>query len=303
MDQTPADRTRLREAGLLALVLLLVAAGGIAWWTGVPKAADVVWAGADLVTLVPAVVWVAADLRARRWGADLLAVLALVATLAVGENLAGAIVAAMVATGRVLEAGAQRRASANLTALLDRAPRVAHLRTATGHQTVPVGEVRPGDLIVVLPGEVVPVDGVLPDGGTFDESALTGEPLPVSRPAGDTVHSGVVNGGAAVDVRASAAAADSAYAGVVRLAEQAAARTARIARIADRVAVWFLPASLLIAALAWLLTGAADRAVAVLVTATPCPLLLAVPIAVTGGMSRASKAGVVVKDGAALEAL
>ncbi|MGW5740496.1 heavy metal translocating P-type ATPase [Amycolatopsis sp. NPDC003861] len=303
MDHTPADRTQRREAGLLALVLLLVAVGGITRWTGAPVGADVVWAVADLVTLVPAVVWVAADLRARRWGADLLAVLALVATLAVGEYLAGAIVAAMVATGRVLEARAQRRASRNLTALLDRAPRVAHLRSEGGHETVPVGTVRPGDLIVVLPGEVVPVDGVLPDGGTFDESALTGEPLPVQRPADETVHSGVVNAGAAVDVRASAAAADSAYAGVVRLAEQAAARTAGVARIADRVAVWFLPASLLIAALAWLLTGEADRAVAVLVTATPCPLLLAVPIAVTGGMSRASKAGVVVKDGAALEAL
>ncbi|WP_370962556.1 heavy metal translocating P-type ATPase [Amycolatopsis sp. cg9] len=295
--------SRLREAALLAAVLVLVAAGGVAWWAGARTAANVVWAAAAAVTLVPAVVWVAADLRARRWGADLLAVLALAATVAVGEYLAGAIVAAMVATGRVLEAGAQRRASRNLTALLDRAPRVAHLRTGTGHETVPVDAVRPGQLIVVLPGEVVPVDGVLPEGGTFDESALTGEPLPVSRRAGDTVHSGVVNAGAAAGVRASAAAADSAYAGVVRLAEQAAARTARVARVADRVAIWFLPASLLLAALAWALTGEAGRAVAVLVTATPCPLLLAVPIAITGGMSRASKAGVVVKDGAALEAL
>ncbi|VVJ21702.1 Uncharacterised protein [Amycolatopsis camponoti] len=298
-----ASPSRLREVALLAAVLVLVAAGGAAWWAGADTAANVVWATADAVTLVPAVVWVAADLRARRWGADLLAVLALAATVAVGEYLAGAIVAAMVATGRVLEAGARRRASRNLTALLDRAPRVTHLRTETGHETVPVDVVRPGQLIVVLPGEVVPVDGVLPNGGTFDESALTGEPLPVSRPAGDTVHSGVVNAGAAVEVRASAAATDSAYAGVVRLAEQAAARTARVARVADRVAIWFLPASLLIAALAWALTGEAGRAVAVLVTATPCPLLLAVPIAVTGGMSRASKAGVVVKDGAALEAL
>ncbi|WP_328615234.1 heavy metal translocating P-type ATPase [Amycolatopsis sp. NBC_00355] len=301
----PAENSpsRVREIGLLTGVVALLAAGGVAWWAGASVAANVVWAAADVVTLVPAVVWVAADLRARRWGADLLAVLALAATVAVGEYLAGAIVAAMVATGRVLEAGAQRRASRNLTALLDRAPRVAHLRTATGHETVPVDAVRAGQLVVVLPGEVVPVDGSLPDGGLFDESALTGEPLPVSRQAGETVHSGVVNAGAAVDVLARATAADSAYAGVVRLAEQAAARTARLARLADRVAVWFLPASLLIAGLAWALTGEAVRAVAVLVTATPCPLLLAVPIAITGGMSRASKAGVVVKDGAALEAL
>ncbi|HKN54468.1 MAG TPA: heavy metal translocating P-type ATPase, partial [Amycolatopsis sp.] len=184
-----------------------------------------------------------------------------------------------------------------------RAPREAHVREGTGYVTVPVGEIVAGQLIVVLPGEVVPVDGLLPDGGLFDESALTGEPLPVARPPEDTVHSGVVNAGAAVDIRAVATAADSTYAGVVRLAEQAAARTARVARIADQVAVWFLPASLLIAAAAWVLSGQPERAVAVLVTATPCPLLLAVPIAVTGGMSRASKAGVVVKDGAALEAL
>ncbi|WP_026468308.1 hemerythrin domain-containing protein [Amycolatopsis balhimycina] len=126
--------SRLREFALLATVLALVAGGGAAWWAGAGTAANIVWAAADAVTLVPAVVWVAADLRARRWGADLLAVLALAATVAVGEYLAGAIVAAMVATGRVLEAGAQRRASRNLTALLDRAPRVAHLRTAAADQ-------------------------------------------------------------------------------------------------------------------------------------------------------------------------
>ena len=293
----------LKEAGLLAVVVVLAGIGGAAWWLDAPFVADIAWASATALTLIPAAVWVAADLRAKRWGADLLAVLALAATLAVGEYLAGAIVAAMVATGRVLEAAAQRRASRNLTALLDRAPRIAHLRTATGHEPVPVAEVTAGQLIVVLPGEVVPVDGTLPAGGLFDESALTGEPLPVQRPPDDTVHSGVVNAGAAVDVHAGATAADSTYAGVVRLAEEAAARTARVARIADRVAVWFLPASLLIAAAAWLLTGEPVRAVAVLVTATPCPLLLAVPIAVTGGMSRAARAGVVVKDGAALEAL
>ncbi|MGW4488994.1 heavy metal translocating P-type ATPase [Amycolatopsis sp. NPDC004368] len=301
--RTEAIPPRLRETALLAGVLLLVAGGAVAWWLGAARVADWVWAGAVVLTLVPAVAWVAADLRARRWGADLLAVLALAATVAVGEFLAGAIVATMVATGRVLEAGARRRASRSLTALLERAPRVAHLRTAAGHETVPVDSVRAGQLVVVLPGEVVPVDGVVPDGGIFDESALTGEPLPVTRQANDTIRSGVLNAGAAVDVRASATAAASAYAGVVRLAEQAAARSARVARIADRVAIWFLPVALLIAALAWLLTGEAERAVAVLVTATPCPLLLAVPIAVTAGMSRASKAGVVVKDGATLEAL
>ncbi|HWD03245.1 MAG TPA: heavy metal translocating P-type ATPase [Amycolatopsis sp.] len=241
--------------------------------------------------------------RAGRWGADSLAVLALAATLAVGEYLAGAVIAVMVATGQVLEAGARRRAGRDLTALLDRAPRIAHLKSGSGFRSVPVADVCVGDEVVVLPGEVVPVDAVVVGEGLFDESALTGEPLPVSRPSGTTVHSGVVNAGAAVTVRASASAVDSTYAGVVRLAESAAAHSAPIARLADRAAIWFLPAALVLAGLAWLLTGSATRAVAVLVTATPCPLLLAVPIAVTAGMSRASRAGVVVKDGAALEAL
>ncbi|MEV4603381.1 heavy metal translocating P-type ATPase [Amycolatopsis sp. NPDC049253] len=301
----PDGRSRpwwLRESALLVAVVALLLAGGILWFSGV-AGAGACWAAATIVALAPTAWWVARDLRARRWGADSLAVLALASTLAVGEFLAGAVIAVMVATGRMLESGARRRAGRDLTALLDRAPRVAHVRAGSELRSVPVGDVREGDQVVVLPGEVVPVDGQLPAGGLFDESALTGEPLPVSRPADDTVHSGVVNAGAAVEVRATASARDSTYAGVVRLAETAAAHTAPVARLADRAAVWFLPAALTLAGLAWLLTGVVDRAVAVLVTATPCPLLLAVPIAVTAGMSRASRAGVVVKDGAALESL
>ncbi|WP_414638606.1 heavy metal translocating P-type ATPase [Actinophytocola sp.] len=287
---------------LLVLVTALLAGGGVALFAG-PLPANVLWAAADVVTLVPATGWVIADLRARRYGADLLALLALGSTLAVGEFLAGAIVAAMVATGRVLEAAAQRRAGRDLSALLARAPSRAHVRRGADVAVTPIGQVRRGDLVVVLPGEVVPVDGTLAGDGTFDESALTGEAVPVTRTAPDPVRSGVVNAGAAVDLRATATAADSTYAGVVELAQQAAAGSAPVARLADRIAVWFLPTALLIAALAWAFTGAPDRAVAVLVTATPCPLLLAVPIAVTGGMSRASRSGVVVKGGAALELL
>lgn len=295
-------RTPPREALLLLAVAVLLAGGGVSWWWS-PSAADAMWAAATAAALVPAVWWVALDLRRRRYGADLLAVLALASTLATAEYLAGAVVALMVATGRLLEAAAGRRAGRDLSALLDRAPNQAHVRRGDRVDTVPVDEVRPGDVVVVLPGEVVPVDGVSAVAGVFDESALTGEAAAVDRPAGDTVRSGVVNTGAAVDIRASATAAGSTYAGVVRLAEQAAAGTAPVARLADRVAVWFLPLALVISAAAWIASGDVVRAVAVLVTATPCPLLLAVPIAVTGGMSRASRSGVVVKDGAALELL
>jgi heavy metal translocating P-type ATPase len=296
-------RARLSgETVLLVLVTALLGAGGAARFGG-PVRADILWAAADVVALVPAIVWVVADLRARRYGADLLALLALGSTLAVGEFLAGAIIGAMVATGRVLEAAAQRRAGRDLSALLERAPSQAHLRQGDVVATVVIGEVRRGDQVVVLPGEVVPVDGTLVEGGTFDESALTGEAIPVTRAASDLVRSGVVNAGAVVDLRATASAEDSTYAAVVALAQQAAASSAPVARLADRIAVWFLPAALLIAALAWLFSGDPGRAVAVLVTATPCPLLLAVPIAITAGMSRASRSGVVVKGGAALELL
>ncbi|KAA9160224.1 heavy metal translocating P-type ATPase [Amycolatopsis acidicola] len=294
--------TRSREAWLLAAVLLLLTAGAIARPFG-SMPADVLWAAADLVALVPAVWWVVADLRAGRWGADILAVLALASTVAIGEFLAGAIIAAMVATGKLLEAAAGRRARRDLAALLDRAPQRAHVRRAGEPVTVAIGQVGAGDRVVVRPGEVVPADGTCLADGLFDESALTGEAEPVARATGDAVRSGVVNAGAALDLLVSARADASTYAGVVRLAEQAAAASAPVARLADRVAVWFLPLSLSIAAAAWLVTGEPGRAVAVLVTATPCPLLLAVPVAVTGGLSRASRAGVVVKDGGALELL
>ncbi|MGY6652448.1 heavy metal translocating P-type ATPase [Amycolatopsis sp. TRM77291] len=300
------NRRPSAEVVLLAAVAASLAAGGLARAAGLAPVASALWAAATVTALVPAVIWVLADLRAGRWGADVLAVLALAGTVAVGEYLAGAIIAAMVATGRVLEAAAQRRAGRDLSALLERAPSTAHRRriddAGAPMETIAVAEVGPGDRIVVLPGEVVPVDAIVCEQGVFDESALTGEAEPVLRQGGP-VRSGVVNAGAAVDLRASATAEGSTYAGVVRLAEQAAASTAPIARLADRIAVWFLPVALLIAVLAWLLSGEPARAVAVLVTATPCPLLLAVPVAVTGGMSRMSRSGVVVKDGAALETL
>ncbi|MTD54603.1 heavy metal translocating P-type ATPase [Amycolatopsis pithecellobii] len=291
-----------RESLLLVAVTLLLAAGGAAW-PFAAFAAHVLWAVADVTALVPTLVWVVADLRRHRWGADLLAVLALASTLAVGEFLAGAIIAVMVATGRLLEAAAQRRAGRDLSALLERAPSKAHVYSDGRIEAVEVGQVGAGDRIVVLPGEIVPVDGLLIGEGQFDESALTGESAAVERHAGERVRSGVVNMGAALDVEATATAEASTYAGVVRLAEQAAAGSAPVARLADRIAAWFLPAALLIAGVAWALTGDPDRAVAVLVTATPCPLLLAVPVAVTGGMSRTSRSGVVVKGGAALELL
>ncbi|MGV9611704.1 heavy metal translocating P-type ATPase [Nocardia xishanensis] len=302
-DTEPKTDPRLfREAVLLAAVGGLATAGFAARPFD-EAVADALWLAATVAALVPAVVWVLQDFRRGRYGADLLALIALVGAAAVGEYFAGALIALMVATGRVLEAYAGRRAGRDLSALLERAPMLAHRRCAGDIETVAATAIRPNDVVVVLPGETVPVDGVLATAGVFDESALTGESVPVVRRVSTEVRSGVVNAGAAVDIRASATAEASTYAGIVTLARQAAAMASPTARLADRVAVWFLPLALLLAGTAWVLTGDPVRAVAVVVTATPCPLLLAVPVAITAGMSRSARVGVVVKDGAALENL
>ncbi|MEU2336968.1 heavy metal translocating P-type ATPase [Streptomyces sp. NPDC013172] len=292
------------EPVLLTVTAVALTAGGIAWLTGAGDLADLFWALGTLSAVIPSVAWVLAALRHGHAGVDLIAVLALGGTLAVHEYLAGALIALMLATGRTLEAAAQRRASHDLRALLEHAPRSARRRTDGGVASVPLAEVAVGDLLVVGPGEVVPVDGrVESDAAVLDESVLTGEALQLERARDETVRSGVVNAGSAFELRATATEQDSTYAGIVRLARQAGAESAPVVRLADRYAAWFLPLSLAVAALAWLISGSAVRAVAVLVVATPCPLLLAAPVAIVSGLSRASRLGVVIRDGGALENL
>ncbi|HVV19882.1 MAG TPA: heavy metal translocating P-type ATPase [Pseudonocardiaceae bacterium] len=287
---------------VLGLLTGLTALGAVLVVGRLP-AAQLPWTIATVIGLVTTVAVVVNDLRRKHFGVDVIAVLALGGALLAHEYLAGALIALMFATGQLLEGYAQRRAHRDLDALLDRAPRSAHLREGDALRTVPVADVRVGDVVVVLSGEVVPVDGRLVDAGLFDESVLTGESVPVDRPVDDVVRAGVVNVGASATVRAVRTAERSAYAGVVRLATAAVADSAPVVRLADRFAVGFVPLTLVATGLAWWLSGDAVRALAVLVTATPCPLLLAVPVAVTSGMSAASRRGVVVKDGAALERL
>lgn len=278
--------------------------GALAWLAGWRTAADVCWIAGTVSASGPALAWVLLALRRGRVGVDIIAVLSLVGTLWVGEYLAGSLIAVMFAGGRALDSAAERRASRDLRALLDRAPRFARRRVGTQISTIDLAEVAVGDVLVVGPGEVVPVDGRVTDEvAVLDESALTGEPLLVERGTGETVRSGVVNGGNAFEFEAIATAADSTYAGIVRLAQQAGALNAPIVRLADRFAVWFLPLTLLVAGAAWFASGSAVRAVAVLVVATPCPLLLAAPVAIVSGLSRASRTGVVIRGGGALENL
>ena len=245
-----------------------------------------------------------AGLRKGRLGVDIIAVLSLAGTVIVGEYLAGVLIGVMLATGRVLDAAASQCASRDLHALLDRAPRTARRRTQTAIEVVPVEDIAVGDVLSVGPGEMVPVDGRVASGGVIlDESALTGESVPVSVVNGQAVRSGVVNAGDAFELLAGATAAESTYAGIVRLAGEAAAERAPVVRLADRLAAVFLPITILVAGVAGIAAGSLTRAVAVLVVATPCPLLLAAPIAIVSGLSRSSRYGVVIRDGAALENL
>ncbi|MFC4907088.1 heavy metal translocating P-type ATPase [Actinomadura gamaensis] len=294
----------LRDEALLAAALGGLAAGGAARWLGAPEAGDAAWTAVTLLALVPAAWWVVDGLRHRRIGSDLIAVLALAGTLAVGEYLAGAVIGVMVTGGRVLERRAGRRARRDLGALLSLAPRVAHREDGGTVTTVDVAEVRPGDRLQVRAGEIVPVDGRVEAGpAVLDESTLTGEPLPVERRTGEEARGGTVNAGGPFPLRATTDAATSTYAGIVRLARDAAAESAPFVRLADRYAALFLPATLALAGVAWAAAGTPVRAVAVLVVATPCPLILAAPIAYVSGLSRCARRGVVVKGGGALERL
>ncbi|TCK31013.1 P-type E1-E2 ATPase/heavy metal translocating P-type ATPase [Ancylobacter aquaticus] len=289
---------------LLPGLLLALAAGAIAWAGGQGVLAARIWAGTTALVLALLAIHILSSLRRGEFGLDLIAALAMGAALVFGENLAGAIVALMFTGGQALEAYAQRRAALEMSALLARVPRTAARYENGRLADVPLDALRPGDCLLVRRGEVVPVDGTLDSPlATLDQAALTGEPLPVRRAQGEAVMSGTTNAGNAFNLTAIHAAADSTYAGIVRLVEAAQRSKAPMVRLADRYALGFLVLTLAIAGAAWALSGDPVRLLAVLVIATPCPLILAVPVAIISGMSRCAGRGVLVKDGGALERL
>jgi len=291
------------DTALLAASALGLGVGAVLYLAGHAGGAHGVWAATTAGALCLAV-WLVIDAaRHRRLGVDVLAVMGLAGTLAVEEYLAGAFIALMLVSGRSLEGWAAGRADRELRSLIDRAPRRAHLRVDDRVDDVAADQVRVGDLVLVKPGEVLPVDGRIEDDAALvDESALTGETLPVTRRPGDAVRSGTVNAGGPFDMRAAATAADSSYAALVRLVAATEQSSAPAVRLADRYAVAFVGVSIAGAVGAWALADLA-RAVAVLVVATPCPLILAVPVALVSGLSRAAERGVIVKGGGVLERL
>lgn len=288
---------------LVVVAVAGLAGGAVATLLGAPTAATF-WSAGTLPVLAALAVEIALSLRRGEVGLDIVAALSMTAALAFGEALAGNVVALMYAGGGALERFAEGRARREMTALLGRVSRTAMRHAGGAVEEVAIERILPGDRLLVRRGEVVPVDGVVAAGAALlDESALTGEPLPVRRAVGEAVASGSTSAGDAFDLTVARRAADSTYAGIVRLVEAAAASRAPMVRMADRYALWFLALTLVLAGLAWGISGDRVRALAVLVVATPCPLILAVPVAVISGMSRAAARGVLVKNGGALEAL
>ena len=291
--------------GTLALVTTVATLTGVALSvTGNPGAAGTVWAAVIAVVLVPLSIGVGRSLWNRDPGVDAIALLAMAAALAMGEYLAGAVVAVMLSGGNALETYAAGRAKRELRALLSNAPQTAHRYRDGGLEEVDAAAVVPGDRLMVKSGEVVPVDCSIAQGSTsLDESTITGESMPVPVSEGAILRSGAVNVGRPVDVVADRTAAESTYSGIVKLVRSAEQERAPFVRLADRFAIVFLPVTVLVAAAAWIFSGDEVRALAVLVVATPCPLILATPIAIISGVSRAARRGIIVKGGGAIEAL
>ena len=262
------------------------------------------WIAGGLIGLIPAITWFFEDLRKKTMGSDVLAIFSIAGALVTDELLAAAVISLMLATGRVLESWAEGQAERQLKSLINRMPRSAHRISLSGQlEEIDISSIAISDQILVRSGEITATDGILKEQATLDESALTGEPLPVLRYKGDDVSSGVVNAGGPFYFTATTTADASTYSGIVKLVAAAQEKSAPGIRIANKWALRFVPFALLMAAGAWLFTGDVKRAIAVLVIATPCPLILAVPIAIVAGLSRAAKRGVIIKGGAILELL
>ncbi|AXJ09650.1 heavy metal translocating P-type ATPase [Arthrobacter sp. PM3] len=305
----------------LLAVLALLAAGQ----EGIAQVAASVYALAVAAYLAVGMV---RRLAGGQWGIDILAVTAIISTVLVGEYIASMIIVLMLAGGTALEDYAAGRAKGELTALLERVPQIAHrerngtpgpgadtagtdtaaanggAQTDGQHEDIAATDVEIGDILLVRPGEVVPLDGVLlSESGSFDESSLTGESLPVERTAGDGLMSGSLNGEAAIRMRVTARMEDSQYSRIVALVKEAADSKAPMVRLADRYAVPFTALAYILGAVGWIISGNPARFAEVLVVATPCPLLIAAPVAFLGGMSRAARSGIIVKYAGVLEQL
>jgi len=297
------DDKDMRRYGFVLLALLSVVAGALLQSNSMLQA-NIAWSVGASIGFVFSARWLISSLQRKNLGSDVLALVSIIATVATGEFLAASVISLMLATGQALEKWAEGRSSKQLDALLSRAPNTANLVTKDNQiLEVPLNEVPIGSEVLVRAGEVVPFDGILKADSVLDESALTGESLPVLRVAGEQVNSGVVNAGESLVIQTSASGEDSTYANLIRLVADAKNKASAGVRIANVWAKRFVPVAFAIALITYFISGDIKQAVAVIVAATPCPLILAVPIALVSGISRAAKHGVIIKLGEAIEKL
>ena len=259
-----------------------------------------------IITLVgagaPLLLQLIEKLLARQFGSDHLAAISIVTSAILGEYLVGVIVILMLSGGTALEQFASRRASFVLDALAKRMPQLAHKRVGRTTSDVRVADIAIGDVVVVLPHEICPVDGVVVEGrGRMNEAYLTGEPFEIEKTLGARVFSGAINGNAALNIRAEKLAMDSRYARIMQVIEDTEEHRPPIRRLGDRLGAWYTPLAVALASLAWWMTSEPDRFLAVVVVATPCPLIIAIPVAVIGAISLASRHGIIIKNPAVLE--
>jgi heavy metal translocating P-type ATPase len=293
----------LSVVGIIAHVCLRLVVGTGEMWQGV-RVVDLPLLVVLLLGGIPLVLELLGNLLRREFGSDLLAGISIVTSALLGEYLAGSMVVLMLSGGEALEAYAVRRATSALAALAKRLPSVAHRLSGARMVDVPLADVNVGDLLVILPHETCPVDGVVSDGhSTMDESFVTGEPYHVSKAPGATVISGAINGENAITIRAEQRAEDSRYAKIMRVMRESEQSRPRLRRLGDQLGAFYTPLAVSIALIAWAASGEPTRFLAVLVVATPCPLLIAIPVAILGSISLAARRGIIIKDPSVLERL
>jgi len=288
----------------LTFVIIVFIAGLILDLTGKDKAAHLILGASALIATIPLVWGMIETLRSGAFGVDVLAVTAIVTSVILGEYWAGMVIVLMLTGGEALEDYAEGRAKTELTALIKKKPQKARLLKGGKTVEIKVSQVNVGDKLVILPGDLVPVDCEIIEGSTsLDESSLTGESLPVNKNVGDQLLSGSINIESSITIRSLRSAEDSQYEQIIKLVKSASASQSPFVRLADRYSIPFTAIAFLIAGTAWVMSGDATRFLEVLVVATPCPLLLGAPIALVSGMSRAARHGIIVKTGSALERL
>lgn len=288
----------------LSILLLLFILGIIGYYLGYNNVTNWLFGLSSFLVIVPICYRMIKSIINKNYGLDILAVTAVVSALALGEYLAAMVIIIMLTGGEALEDYAQERAKKELNELLKRAPKIAHIKKGKEYIDVPIASVVVGDILQIKPGEVIPVDSVIIEGSSaVDESALTGESLPIDKKVGDNLLSGSINQQAKIEVTAQKTSQDSQYEQIIQMVSQAASSRSPLVRMADRYSVPFTLIAFILAAFGWIMSGTPQRALEVLVVATPCPLLIATPVALVSGMSRAARHGIIMKNGGALETM